>query len=53
MQLLKLYQGNSSRSDLQLCPPLKQSFGGHKFEDNCEVEAFVTRLTTKDTDFCQ
>lgn len=52
--LLKQYQGNSSRSDLQLCPPLKKNFGGRIFEDVCEVEAFVTLwLVTKETDFCQ
>ena len=33
--LLKGYLGNSSRSDLQLCPPLKKNFGGRTFEDVC------------------
>ena len=54
VQLLKRYQGNSSRSDLQLCPPLKKKFGGRIFEDVCEVEAFVTLwLVKKDTDVCR
>jgi len=54
VQLLKRYQGNSSRSDLQLCPPLQKNVGGRIFEDVRELEAFVTLwLVTKDKDVCQ
>jgi hypothetical protein len=46
-----IISGEFIAEQLLLFPALKQKLGGHKFKDDCKMEAVVTQLlTTEEAD---